>query len=280
MTLIRSLVLAVVLVALPAFAERAPAFDKKAVFGTRYSLSGLSGKIVVLNFWFMSCPACRSEREELNRVVARYQSSGDVVFLAFSLDGARELKSFLQRNPLRYAVIADSHDVAKAYGVSAYPTHIIIDRNGEIADGWTGARDAFEHLTQAIDRLRARQKLPAPGQSASVVPRSEASAPQENLLFSPEQPRRGETVRIFYEPRVVTGRKPADILISWEAQVHDSLVQGFARMRQKGELVSYELKVPEGALRLRVRVYSADGSESVEHMLPLSEAWGSAREQP
>ena len=139
MSLARLLALTVALLASCAFAEHAPAFDVKNLEGHRYTLAGLSGKLVVLNFWFKDCPACIREREALNRVVLRYIDNPDVVFLALALDKKEALEPFLRANPLYYDVIPDAGELAETYDISAYPTHIIIGQDGNIVRQWTGA---------------------------------------------------------------------------------------------------------------------------------------------
>ena len=267
----RLLALSAVLFASLASARRAPTFDVKDLEGHRYTLSGLSGKIVVLNFWFKDCPACQREREELNRVVARYQGSSEVVFLAPALDKKSELRDFLRDNPLSYAVVADAEDLAETYAVSIYPTHVIIGRDGSIVRRWVGASDTFYRLTEALD---AELKRPTSATGGSALPLPPGSAPvwEPALLVSPEHPTRGATVKLFYSPQSL--QHPAEAQLGWDIHGDGSFTQGVAPMRPQGVLLSYELKLPEDATLIHLRVVSREDKRILEYTVPVAEADG------
>ncbi len=96
-----------------------------------YSLDRLRDKIVVLNFWFIACKPCVSEIPDLNKLVEKYRDEG-VVFLALALDGKDDLEKFLHKNAFDYKIIPESHEIATDYGVSSYPTHVIINKRSKI----------------------------------------------------------------------------------------------------------------------------------------------------
>ncbi|QDW28197.1 TlpA family protein disulfide reductase [Pedobacter sp. KBS0701] len=70
--------------------------------GNKYDLRDSTGKIFVLNFWFINCPPCKSEIPQLNELVAKYKDNKDVVFLAIALDEKYDLKSFLKSTTFDY----------------------------------------------------------------------------------------------------------------------------------------------------------------------------------
>ncbi|SHN24858.1 TlpA family protein disulfide reductase [Mucilaginibacter sp. OK098] len=92
----------------------------------------LSGKIVVINFWFIACPPCRYEMPELNRVVQAYQNNKEVVFIAITLDKKTNVERFLKVSPFNYHVVSDSMSLFYYYGVNECPASIVIDRKGII----------------------------------------------------------------------------------------------------------------------------------------------------
>src|SRR5690606_36510175 len=59
--------------------------------GNIYSNTNLLGKIVVVNFWGISCKPCREEIPQLNKLVKNYAGRKDIVFLAISDDSNEEL---------------------------------------------------------------------------------------------------------------------------------------------------------------------------------------------
>ena len=114
----------------------APDFETKDINGNTIKLSDLKGKIVVLNFWFTTCPPCIMEIPELNKIASKYKKSG-VEFLAITFDDKNKVTNFLKEHPFYYTPISDSKLVRK-YGISGFPTSILIDKEGKIMFKKTG----------------------------------------------------------------------------------------------------------------------------------------------
>lgn len=116
-------------------------FSERAMNGVKYSLKELAGKVVVLNFWFINCPPCRGEMPELNKIVTSYKDS-NVVFIAIALDEKYEIENFLKTNPFTYNIIDGGRYIASKYGVTLYPTHVVLNKQGKIlfhTSGYSGA---------------------------------------------------------------------------------------------------------------------------------------------
>ncbi|MCZ6837573.1 MAG: TlpA disulfide reductase family protein [Planctomycetota bacterium] len=131
----------------------ATSFVGTSLNGSSFDLKALRGKVVVLNFWFIGCAPCRVEMPGLNEVVAQYEDRDDIVFIAFALDDEEALKKFLGEKSFDYEIVPSANDVAKAYDVSAYPTHVIIDKKGRVLSRLTGgSEDRHENLKPFIER--------------------------------------------------------------------------------------------------------------------------------
>jgi len=131
----------------------APLFETKDIDGAVVRLSDFKGKVVVLNFWYIGCAPCRVEMPGLNTLVDEFRGQ-DVVFLGFALDKAPELKKFLEKNPFRYRIIPDAAEIAKQFGASPYPVHILINKKGEIEFFSTGGSEKrHEDLRPLIKTL-------------------------------------------------------------------------------------------------------------------------------
>ncbi len=109
----------------------APGFEIKALDGETLRLADFKGKVVVLNFWYISCPPCRVEIPGLNKLVDEF-SGQDVVFIGFALDKPEELRSFLKEFAFKYRIVAEASAIRSLYGVSVFPTHVIINKQGQI----------------------------------------------------------------------------------------------------------------------------------------------------
>lgn len=131
----------------------APDLAFKTLDGREAKLADLKGKVVVLNFWFIGCAPCRVEIPGLNKLVEEYKGK-DVVFLAFASDEEKLLREFLEESPFKYEIVPRAGAAAGLFGVSVYPTHIIIDKAGAVAYFLTGGSpERHEKLVPLIDNL-------------------------------------------------------------------------------------------------------------------------------
>jgi thiol-disulfide isomerase/thioredoxin len=134
--------------------KTAPAFVVTALSGKRYDAAALRGKVVALNFWFIGCTPCKAEMPGLNQLVADFKGQ-DVIFLAFALDPAADLRDFLKKTVFNYEVIPDAGALAEEqFKIFAYPTHIIINRAGAVEAVMTGGgENRHEDIRPLITRL-------------------------------------------------------------------------------------------------------------------------------
>lgn len=118
----------------PAFIEGTPFKGEKIsdINGNKFDLRNNKDKIVVLNFWFINCAPCRQEIPELNELVKQYKDNKNVVFIAIALDQRSALKDFLRKTPFDYNIVDEGREYVDKYGVKAYPTHVVIGKDGLI----------------------------------------------------------------------------------------------------------------------------------------------------
>lgn len=130
--------------------KKAPAFNIIDIKGVNYSLDKLKDKVVVANFWFTGCGPCKQEIPALNELVNKYKNK-NVLFIAFALDDdLKILNSYLKKTPFDYVIIPKSSEVAKDYKITLYPTHIIIDKKGNIVTTIEGGSDKIGKEISAI----------------------------------------------------------------------------------------------------------------------------------
>jgi thiol-disulfide isomerase/thioredoxin len=113
--------------------------------GGEARLADLRGKIVVLDFWATWCPPCVESLPTLGRVTREF-AGRDLVTLAVNRDDGpnREAKvrAFLERRGLAdLAVALDDGRAAGALNVRAFPTLVVLDREGRVAMAHVGAMD-------------------------------------------------------------------------------------------------------------------------------------------
>ena len=117
--------------------KKAPPFVVTDIKGNEYNLAELEGKVVVLNFWFVEYKSCVHEIPELNNIVSEYKND-DVVFIGFATNRESKLTKFLEEKAFDYNIVPNCRPIASDYGISGYPTHIIIDNESTIVYKTTG----------------------------------------------------------------------------------------------------------------------------------------------
>jgi thiol-disulfide isomerase/thioredoxin len=110
----------------------APQFTVKTLDGRTINSSELKGKVVVLNFWFIGCPACIDLEPKLNAFKAKFDAKKDIVFLAMTPDPVANVKKYLAKERFDYFQVADAKDVMESFVFGGYPKNIVIDRSGKI----------------------------------------------------------------------------------------------------------------------------------------------------
>jgi len=128
----------------------APAFTVRTLDGRTLSLADLRGKVVVLSFWFIGCPACFAMEPKLNDFKARFAES-DVVFLAMTSDRKDALEKYLKKERFDYLQAADAKDAMAHFAFRGFPKNIVIDKRGTIVY-WRStihAWDKFESVVRA-----------------------------------------------------------------------------------------------------------------------------------
>lgn len=129
--------------------------------GNPISSADYAGKVFVVNFWYASCPPCRSEASDLKALSEQY---GDVPFLGVNISDTSDVaKTFETKFGLDYPSIIDAQTASVqlafagsgAVSPNAVPTTLVIDREGRVAARISGLiRDPII-LSGMIDRVVA-----------------------------------------------------------------------------------------------------------------------------
>jgi thiol-disulfide isomerase/thioredoxin len=107
--------------------------------GKSDSLTGLQGKVVVLDFWYIGCPGCELEKQSMSALGENYKDSGNVAFLSIALDKRNALDRYFSKVSFHLPVVSDANgDIAKIFSINDYPTHVILGKDGSIFDVSSG----------------------------------------------------------------------------------------------------------------------------------------------
>ncbi len=128
----------------------APYFEGKTLEGNDIFLPAFVGKVVVLNFWFTTCPPCLKEIPELNKLVGQFNPD-EVVFIGLARDDTKKLDAFFKRfGTFLYQIIPESYAIATNYKVVAWPQSMVIDKRGNVYQTWAGVENGSIQLANEI----------------------------------------------------------------------------------------------------------------------------------
>lgn len=138
-------------------ADAAPDFALKNIGGGNVRLSEQRGEVVLLNFWASWCGPCRQEMPVLDTLHQRYNKLGFSV-IGVNVDKDRALaEKILKDIPVTFAILLDdTGSVSSSFNVSAMPTSVLIDRDGNMRYLHKGYKPGYEqeYETEIKELLR------------------------------------------------------------------------------------------------------------------------------
>lgn len=130
--------------------------------GDTISSADLAGQVVLVNFWYASCPPCREEAPDLEALHQQYADAEVTVLGVNVSDSAATAQAFATKWGVSYPSIVDVEDNAVqlafaggAYAPNSVPTTLILDREGRVAARYSGLIDGTTTLSEIIDDLLA-----------------------------------------------------------------------------------------------------------------------------
>ena len=123
-----------------------PRIEAVDLQGKAWNAAELAGKVVVLNFWATWCAPCKDELPTLQTL--HDISDAQTVVLTINVrEPAARAARYMQSTGMTFPVISDAKgEWAKRWGVTVYPTTILIAPNGQarwriVGDvDWSGAQ--------------------------------------------------------------------------------------------------------------------------------------------
>ncbi len=128
-----------------AISGKAPDFTLKSRSGENIRLSDLRGQVVMLNFWASWCGPCRQEMPILEQLHKRYSKLGFTVVGVNVEQDTSKAVAYLRDVKVSFPILYDNTSkVSKLYNVSAMPTTVMIDRNGNMRFKHHGYKPGYE----------------------------------------------------------------------------------------------------------------------------------------
>ena len=134
-------------------------FKLKGVNGKMVDISALKGKVVLIDFWGSWCGPCRESHPHLKEVYKKYKKKGlEIVGVAREYGDRKRQESAWKKAITEdkidwLQVLSDPAelDLVKTYGISAFPTKVLVDRNGTIVLRYVG--ESPDELDKKLEEL-------------------------------------------------------------------------------------------------------------------------------
>ena len=110
----------------------APEFSITTSDGEYIALEDLRGKVVLLDFWATWCAPCVASVPAFRTLYRKYEKEPSFVMIAISSDREVEAwRAFIAKNQMVWPQYRDRDSkVQRAFDVRAFPTYVLIDREG------------------------------------------------------------------------------------------------------------------------------------------------------
>lgn len=132
----------------------APDFTLKSIDGKNISLSSLKGKVVVLDFWGSWCGWCIKGMPKMKEYYAKYKGKLEILGIDCN-DTEQKWRDAVKKHELTWLHVRNegNPDVTVLYGISGFPTKIVIDAEGKISKVVVGeSEDFYTYLDQLLGK--------------------------------------------------------------------------------------------------------------------------------
>ncbi|MBC8494365.1 MAG: TlpA family protein disulfide reductase [Candidatus Thioglobus sp.] len=110
------------------------------LIGEKVSLDQYRGKVVLLNFWASWCKPCVEEVPSLARLNEKLKATDFQILTINVGESKQQINEFMKKVPFDLPILLDESGIAvKNWGVYAYPSNFLLDKNGTIRYVYRGA---------------------------------------------------------------------------------------------------------------------------------------------
>ena len=129
------------------------------------TLKSLRGRVVLIDFWTFACYNCRNTLPSLKKWDAQYRDKGLTIIgvhtpeLDFERD-INQLRREVAALGIKYPVVTDQdYSTWKAYGVEAWPTVFVLDKQGRVR--WSHVGEGYYDETEEVIKKLLGEQVPA-----------------------------------------------------------------------------------------------------------------------
>lgn len=132
-------------------------FSVKTAAGDTIKLSEVlaENKMVLLNFWFSTCGPCANEFPYMDEAYQMYQEKGAAVIAVDPLEDSNTVATYQSSMGLSFPMAACPASWSSIFGITGYPTSVIIDRYGVICLIEVGGITVLSPFTSIFEHFTA-----------------------------------------------------------------------------------------------------------------------------
>jgi len=116
-----------------------PQINLQDFTGKSVSTDRFKGKILVVDFWATWCVPCIEEVPKFNQLQQKYEAQGvQVIGVTLASGDAKEVKPFVAKNKMKYAIYIGDDDQVYDLNVVAFPTTYVVTRDMKVFRRYIG----------------------------------------------------------------------------------------------------------------------------------------------
>lgn len=129
------------------------------------TLKSLHGRVVLIEFWTFACYNCRNTLPSLKKWDAQYRDKGLTIIGVHTpeLDFERDIDQLRREVAglgIKYPVVTDQdYSTWKAYGVEAWPTLFVLDKQGRVR--WSHVGEGYYDETEEVIKKLLAEDSPS-----------------------------------------------------------------------------------------------------------------------
>lgn len=134
-----------------------PAFEAQDINGKTFNSRKLEGKYLLIDFWGSWCQPCRASHPELKAIYEQYKPKGlEILGIAFESgtmeNQLKQWKKAIAEDQINWMHVLNTteNNLVKLFGVSSYPTKILVDPKGNILLRTGGHSDELKKLLETV----------------------------------------------------------------------------------------------------------------------------------
>jgi len=114
------------------------------------SLGQLKGQVILIDFWIKNCGPCIQSVPYLNELQSKFKDKNFTLISINSYDSKQDVHWFCKKYKGNYTVLLNGKSVAEKYGVSGFPTFVVIDKAGKIIYSNAGYSGSIKSEVESV----------------------------------------------------------------------------------------------------------------------------------